>query len=188
MSQIIILVTNDKNLEDKEMSLFIMEQFKKIIKTKYDYVLYKNDYNNSKFELGALKDVYKDFDYDELFVLQDSIEIKDITVFDKIFEEHKGRSVFCNPKGQMYLNKYRKEGLDKLEISVPTNKKESIQYEHEFNDKYKKLDTPIILFPDFVDTDKKEIRFGRNNMIIENEYFKKYKGCWDEKMIKDDKN
>jgi hypothetical protein len=66
----------------------------------------------------------------------------------------------------------------------------AVLQEQYFNQEYFKVSNPVILFPPktFDKGNKEnnyEMKFGRNNQILENEYLKKYKGTWNPNMIKE---
>ena len=141
-------------------------------------------------------------DFDELLFLHDSIEVKDYSIFDLVFESHRGESVSFTglPFFVMGLGKFlRKPYL----ASVFPNKNAYMDYgvgEYTFGPTYVKNDggkEPFVLFPDFMDEEQRqhgkvphfERKFGRQNMIMENKYIKKYKAHWTYNMLKNvDKN
>ena len=179
MKQLIVIVTNDRN-EDWVKNLLSS------ILTPYKILVYTNDYENSEFELGALRHAYENTDADEILLLQDTVEIKDNKLFDVVFFDYVGKSVFINPQGQSYLNKYRREVLDKMVIPVVSTKMESIDQEGAFHRLYESYDNNIIrLCPDLVDREVFVKKFGARKMMLECEYLKKYKGVWDKNMVKD---
>lgn len=135
-------------------------------------------------------------EYDELLFLHDSIEVKDFSIFDLCFETHRGESVSFteSPFFVMGLGKFlRKPYL----ASVFANNNAYTDYEqHEFTfgDEYVKNvgRNPVVLFPDFLEEEQRqhgkkprfEQKFGRRNLIMENNYIKKYKGHWTHNMLK----
>jgi len=181
--KVILIITHNDNLKPLRNILLSIGEY-----NKYPIEIHINRKNESNYELGGLKRIYDNKpQYKEIFILQDTFEVKDNKIFDRVFEEHNGKSVFINQDGQMYCCKYRRDVLDNINIPLPRNKIEAINYELEFNNNYRKLDNPIILFPNFVDSHNKfEDKFGRRNMIIENKYLKKYKGTWSPGMVKED--
>lgn len=182
MKQVILVVTTDMY---GEAYLDCMER---LLLTNYDVVTFLNDRNASVYELGALKAMFQaDEKYDEIFLVQDTLHVKDIKVLETIFDVHAGRSVFVNPNGHGYLCKYRREIIERLGIPVPTNKKEAVSFETHWNKLYRDLDKDtVVLCPEFVDGPKREHKYGRLNMVIDNAYFTKYKGTWTQEMIRDE--
>lgn len=132
------------------------------------------------FELGALKASLKYTDAEEFFILQDSTIVKDLQIFDTIFNT-KG-SVTVAEGYLQYLGKYRREILNKLTIPDVYTKMESVSYESKFNREYIRIEEPVILdrFFGFTSYEGKrmEEKFGRLNQVHENNYFIKYKGTW----------
>lgn len=153
------------------------------LNTEYTVVIHTNTDGNNEFEMGAVNKGLE-LGFDEFFVLHDTTEIKDNSLFDKLFVELKGKSVFMNDRGQMFLNKYRREVLLKVKLPSVHDKRTAVNSEQTLHEDYKRVEQPVILDTNFVDNDKREEKFGRVNMVLENKYLKKYKGTWDLKMIK----
>ena len=153
------------------------------IKTKYPLIMVINTDENNQFELAAIHKAIS-MEIDEFVVLQDTIEIKDNDLFKILFEDYKGKSVFLNPMGQMFLNKYLLSEIKQIKLPIVTDKMSAINAETNIHREYITKFKPHILFPKLVDNPKREEKLGRTNMIIENEYLKKYKGCWNPNMVK----
>lgn len=146
----------------------------------------------SSYEYGWF-DFAKDHEWDELLFLHDSCEIKDYDLFDNVFETYKGKSVSFTgvPYFLMGLGKFLREPY--LKASFPT-KNAYMDYkdkEFTFGNDYVKYagEEPIVLFPDFMENEERdkgrvmERKFGRRNVILENQYIKKYKGHWTRRML-----
>lgn len=119
--------------------------------------------------------------FDEFILLQDSVKIKDTSLFKKMLESP--RSVFLSNWGQNYFCKYKSDILKKIKIDIK-DKKDSVEYERELHKLYKQFENPEIMLDGCLEnTNVFEKAYGRNNMICENEYFKKYKGTWDMTML-----
>lgn len=131
------------------------------------------------YELGKVKFMVENTDFDEFFLLQHSCEIKDTKLFDILFQDYLGKSVSLNEEFSSYLFKYRRDILLQMDIPTIDSKLESIRQERNFHREYCKIEMPKFLFDDFVGMNKYEEKFGRKNQIMENEYIKKYKGTWD---------
>lgn len=149
---------------------------------KYPIIVVVND----DFELGKIKWIYDFTNLEEFFILHDTVEIKNTELFDLAFE-YEGSFALSNqpvPMG-MFLGKYRRCVLDKMSIPITKTKMEAVLQECAFNQEYAKLETKMAtIFNPIVNTDKFEEKFGRNNMILENDYIKKYKGTWTLEMVK----
>jgi hypothetical protein len=146
----------------------------------------------SCYEYGWF-DFAKDHQWDELLFLHDSIEIKDYALFDLVFETYKGKSVSFSDKPYfiMGLGKFLREPY--LEASFDTKNAYMDYKDKEFtfgNDYVKYADeSPIVLFPDLMKNEERdtyramERKFGRRNILLENQYIKKYKGHWTRGML-----
>jgi len=147
-------------------------------------------------------DFATDHEYDEILFLHDSVEIKDYSLFDLVFDTYRGLSVSFTDKPYfiMGLGKFLRKPY--LESSFYTNNAYEDYGPHEFSfgPDYVKHDggrIPVVLFPDFLEEEQMqhgkrpryERKFNRLNLVMENKYIKKYKGHWTANMIKNvDKN
>ena len=135
------------------------------------------------WELGALKFILDNTDYDEIFFMQDSCELKDWGLFDLAFTEHSGKSVAMAFNFTSYIGKYRRAILEKLAIPKIENKKMAVYYEGAFNRDYLALDPEHIIldekfsFPEHPNATFDE-KFGRKNLITTNRWMTKYKAIW----------
>lgn len=150
-----------------------------------DWHLYLQGYDS--FEIGGIKIALETTSWDEFFLLQDTFEVKNIDLFKQLFEDFAGRSVSYNPYLQMYLFKYRREILNKIEIPEVRTKREAIRLEEVFNREYEKADGNLHIFnPRFRDDSyygNYEDRFGRKNLRMEDDYLIKRKGTWTTEQI-----
>jgi len=141
---------------------------------------------NDDFELGKLKWVYEHTKVDQIFLLHDTVEIKDPSLFEVAFDFDGSYALSNQPVYLgMFLGKYRREILDQMIIPETKTKMEAVLAEISFNNEYERLEQKrgIICQP-IVNTSNFEEKFGRNNMILENDYIKKYKGTWSLEMVK----
>ena len=149
---------------------------------KYPIIVVVND----DFELGKLKWVYDNTDIDEFFLLHDTVEIKNTDLFDLAFN-YDGSFALSNQPVQMgmFLGKYRREILDQMSIPLTKTKMEAVLQECAFNEQYSKLEPKMAtIFNPLLNSDKFEEKFGRKNMILENDYIRKYKATWALNMVK----
>ena len=184
MKQGIIIVTSFKT------ESFLLDLLDSLLAYKqYPTYIHKNTAENNQYEMGGIKLGLK-LELDEFFLLPDSCVIKDTNLFDIVFEDLKGFS--CSLGGDLYhkgfmsyIGKYRREILLQMEIPEIKTKRDAVKYEHEFNNEYMELETKYIeLFPGFWDQlERYEFKNGRNNLINENEFIKKFKGTWAMEMI-----
>lgn len=135
---------------------------------------------NDDFELGKLKWAYDNTKADDIFLMHDTVEVKDASIFDTIFS-YSGSVAITNepcPFG-MFFGKYERRVLNRLEIPTTKTKLEAVEQEMEFNTKYASLAGDyLVICPELRNQQVFEEKFGRTNMILENRYFKKYKGTW----------
>jgi hypothetical protein len=157
------------------------------IKTNYPIVVV--DCGN--YELGKIEWVLKYCSFDEFIFLQDSIEIKDNHLFDKVFSI-KGSVSICNYPRMFgcYLGKYKSHILKKLiddnQLNLTTvSKMDAINLEWILGDLYEKYEKPYELFDDLQDSDKFVIKWDKKVMKIENDYLIKYKSIWSKTMVKE---
>lgn len=146
---------------------------------KYPIVIVHNYDDNNEYEMRAVK--YGKEHFDEFVVLHDTTVVKDQLMFDAMFS--RPETVFMNSQGQMFLNKYVSS---QLPPSLPFvhDKRTAVNAETTLHNDIRKLFPVFVLDPDFKDGDKREEKHGRTNMVIENDYIIKYKGCWSPEMIK----
>lgn len=137
------------------------------------------------YELGKINFIHKMTCITEFFLLQDSLEIKDPSIFEKGFTY--AGSVAWDAGLKSYLGKYRREILDKCHIPLPKTKMDSVVFEESFNYEYlAKEPKKWVLHDDFCHSTVFEEKLGRTNMVLEDEYLKKYKHIWNRDMVKGD--
>jgi len=145
----------------------------------------------SAYEYGWF-DFARNHEWDELLFLHDSCEIKDYSLFDEVFETYKGKSVSFTgiPYFLMGLGKFLREPYLKASFDTKNAYMDYQTKEFTFGPNYiKHADTPIVLLPDLLDGEKIEgnrrfeRKFGRQNLVLENQYIKKYKGHWTKRML-----
>jgi hypothetical protein len=142
---------------------------------------------NDDFELGKLKWAYDHTDLDEIFLLHDTMEIKDVGLFDEAFEQCAGKSYALSDHPTymgMFLGKYRREILRLMDIPITKTKREAVLQETDFNQRYAQLEPfKVVCDPPLRNTDIFEDKFGRKNMVLESEFVRKYKGTWCWEMV-----
>jgi hypothetical protein len=133
------------------------------------------------FELGKIHTIFHKTNIDRFMFLQDSVVVKDQNIFKLLDDE--GSIAFTNdpvPFG-MYMGVYERSVLEKIYIPLPRTKQDAIKYEIEWTKIYcsqaPKLKTA---YPELCDQNatRKEFVFGRENLVLENDYLIKYKGNW----------
>jgi hypothetical protein len=146
------------------------------------------------FNFGALYTVYRQTDYQNIFLLPNSCEIVNTALFDLVFERAVGRSVaFALMEGvegsfwHSEIGKYRRPILDRLaglEQYLPHTALEATRTEMTFTARYHALDPQaVVLFPDWVDSHSFETKCGERRMKISNAHIIKWKGHWTFDMV-----
>lgn len=136
------------------------------------------------FEFGGLYVAYKETNYDNLLLLQDTCEIVNTDLFDIVFEKYQDKSVafsIVNGFWMCCIAKYKRSILDKIDMEkfLPHNRLEAFETEWRFTQAYSRLEKDaVILFKDWVDCNVFEEKYGRINMKIANEYIIKWKAHW----------
>jgi len=146
-------------------------------------------------EYSALHSIINQTSYEEIFLLSHSCEVVDQGLFEIVFGSHAGKSIALSFVPQFlpamrswtsFLGKYRRAILSKLDLEhyLPQNFFESCVAEFWFTDMYCRADpSTLCLFPRFVDSYKFRHKFGKERMVIENEYLIKWKSHWTLEMV-----
>lgn len=136
-------------------------------------------------EIGALEAVYRGTEAEEIFLLHDTCEIKDNSIWQKVFDDLKGQSVSISTHFLMLIGKYRRQILSQLRFPAVNNKLEGhLLGERDFINHYCQMEEPVVLCPEFHDSKAtKEDKWGRPNLKLDCHYMTKWKGNWDVSMI-----
>lgn len=119
---------------------------------------------------------------DDFVLLQDSTIIKDIRLFE-LFDNHLG-PISLGYEYLMYMGKYNWASLvEQGNMPMVNNKREAVDMEIGWLKNYARLNNIPSLFPDFTDRQVFEEKHGKRRMVIENNYIKKWKNCYDTSMI-----
>lgn len=148
---------------------------------KYPIIVVVND----DFELGKLRWVYENTLIDDIFLMHDSVEVKDPSFFDTVFESQKSVAITNHPcPFGMFFGKYQRKYLDMIDIPETKTKLSAVEQEMVFNGNYASVADYFVLFPEFKNQPVFEQKFGRKNMVLENRCLKKYKGTWSRGQLK----
>ena len=176
MKQAIVIATTPQRYDILQNLLDSISGYDKYL------ILILSDY--SYFE-GKIKFIIDFTDIDEFIMIADSMEFKDTSFFELIFEKHKGKSVsiYKIPHSfYMVLGKFKSDVLRKIPMSFKSNTfKESDDFAQKFGDFYTAVDPDIAyLLPQSADYETGTFidKFDRKNMVVENQYFIKYKVHW----------
>lgn len=139
--------------------------------------------NTPGWEVEKLRYMYEQTDVDEWYFIQDSMIIKDDSFIDEAFAIKGSVSMTeCPVVMGMYIGKWCRSTLDKIEIPRSKDKYFAILNEVGWCPEYAALEGRIpVQFPEINDKmfgDRREERHGRTNLILENDFFKKWKGTW----------
>ena len=133
------------------------------------------------FELGKINWIFNKTNVERFLFLQDSIVIKNEKLFE-LLHERASIALTNDPSVYgMYMGIYEREHLSKIDIPLPKSKREAIEFEISWTAKYCQAAKNVrVAFPDLTDRNatKKEMVFGRENLVLENQYLIKYKGNW----------
>ena len=173
MKAIVIATTKDRSEWAKQCfdSLKGYKRYPVIILDSYEY------------ELGKIRWMFENTTVDEFLFLQDSVELKNTDWLDAVFDYNGSVSLAERPFF-MYLGKYRRKALERLELPYIASKQQAIDLEATWTKQYSELDEHIKLYS-LTDTNIFREHLGRRNMIIENEDLIKYKHIWSSEMVYD---
>lgn len=129
--------------------------------------------------MGAIKKFFDETDYDEVCILNETMTCKDNSIWDIIFKVHEGKSVRLGIDCTMFFAKFLREHI--LPFPDVKNKIDDVLLgEDQWCRGYSRLPIEFVDIDPLHDTYQVfEEKNGRNNMILENQYFRKHKGAWD---------
>ena len=135
------------------------------------------------FELGAFQKILDVTDLDEFLFFQDTFEVIDQSFIDDVMLSP--NSVALGPDFFHYAGKWKRSVLETMDIPVVRSKGQSIHQEHTFSRAYREKDVVEVFDPNFHDLAHKgfEERFGRMNMLLENQWFRKRKADWGQRIV-----
>jgi hypothetical protein len=139
-----------------------------------------------RYELGAFEVALRNTDWDEFLFLQDTFEVLDQSFIGVVMETP--GSVALGPTFFHYAGKWLRSVLETMDIPVVTSKQQSAHWEHTFSRLYWERVGPagvMVADPAFHDGNpaRFEDRFGRHNMILENQWYRKYKADWGQRPL-----
>lgn len=142
--------------------------------------------NHEGWVMDSIRLAFENTPFDEIFFLNTSMVVKDNSIWDLVFKTHAGRSVAVGDKFLMHLGKYRREIADRVPYPKINGKLDEVTLgEFGWTREYIKLEPNYVTIDPMTDTfEAFEEKHGRRNMILENQYFKKWKATWHTDMIK----
>jgi len=145
--------------------------------------------NHDGWQIDGFRKIWEQTDYDEIFFLNETMIVKDNSIWEIIFGKLIGQSVALADKFQMFLAKYERKYVEKTEFPTVSNRYEDVTLgEDVWNHSYMDVCPDWIYLDPMEDVNPEfpenfEHKFGRKNMIIENQYIKKWKSAWNISMI-----
>jgi hypothetical protein len=170
---IIVVVNEVESVEDTETLMWIIANHRTV------------PIEGNRWEVGGLEAMLAFTDFDEWILIQDTLEIKDISIFDYMFSDtFFERSVAFGPGWLCYLGKYRREILTQFPMPVVLNKMDAFYYEHYLPKMYEFIAKQVegqpvhVLFPEWGNNNPNNTideMFGRKNLVLDNPYLIKRK-------------
>jgi hypothetical protein len=132
------------------------------------------------YELGKIKWAYENTNCDRFLFLQDSLVVRDESLFDQVFEVSGSSCIMDVPSCLgSYMGVYERSVLSRLDIPEISTKEESIFFEIDWTQKYialcENFSHPVSIVHKEIETVRK---FGRENLLYVNQYYEKWKGDW----------
>lgn len=117
----------------------------------------------------------------EFVLLPYSSEVKDNALWDIVFKQLEGVSVSLSQTPMafgMYLGKYRADQVERVGCPKVTDKVQAVVQEGLWTVRYAAAG-PYRALGDLADTERFVEREGRTNMVVENQWLRRFKSCWD---------
>lgn len=133
------------------------------------------------YDPGGIVWAYENYKGEEFFLLHDSCIVKDNSLFDICFNGYYEDSVALATHPTtfgMFLGKYRMKIVKQLDPPIARDKEHGVDLEESWNREYCLKEYPVVLDSELTTSDVFETKHGRENMILENKWIKKYKGTW----------
>ena len=136
--------------------------------------------SNFGYELGKIRWVHENTNCDRFLFLQDSVVIRDESLFEQVFRSPGSSCIMDVPSCLgSYMGVYERKVLSRIEIPKIDTKEESIFHEIDWTKKYiaqcESFSHPVTIEHKEVETVRK---FGRENLLYINQYYEKWKGDW----------
>jgi hypothetical protein len=137
----------------------------------------------NRWESGGLMAASVFSPYQEFILIQDTLEVKDPSIFNQMFA-YEGRSVAFGDGWLCYLGKYRREVLNQIIIPTCFTKMDAFYHEVKLGALYNWVaahvegQAPVVMFPEWKNENPNnwtEEKFGRENLVLDNPYLIKRK-------------
>ena len=135
---------------------------------------------------------------DEFVFLPAATVVKDLAVFDLAFGDLAGKSVNLGGVQQgyrfrMYLGKYLASSVLELGIPTVTSKAMAVEQELRWGEDYAQQEEHAGRFAELggsfqisdATSEGQVERHGRTNLVVENQYLRRYQGTWNTSMIRE---
>lgn len=152
-------------------------------------IVYRNTLGTGEGE--SLRQAALYTQYEEVIFLHDTMELLDPALIDYCFCENAGTSIGFMGGIEFGMNsgKFKPAVLRQMRetvLRVPQDKREATDMELGFGAEYLRFEPHAFVMPDpLVDRPVFRRRFGRVNMVLENRYLRKWKGCWNRQLVSD---
>ena len=132
------------------------------------------------FELGKIRWMYENTNFDRFIFLQDSLVIRNQQLLAKVFEAEGSACLMCEPRCLgSYLGLYERKVLDRCGIATAETKKDAIRFEVEWTAHYiAHCDSFTHPVPIHHQMSQTVMRHGRENLLYVNDLYEKWKGDW----------
>lgn len=136
---------------------------------------------NEGYELAKIGWALNNTRADRFLFLQDSFVVKDQGFFELLDAFTGSVALFDDPAPYgCFAGVFERSALERVGIPAVASKRDSVRLEVDWCRDYVEAAGHVpILFPDLRDnTGVMQIHNGRNNLVLENEFIKKFKGTW----------
>ena len=132
------------------------------------------------WEMAKLRHAYSAIRGERFFFLPDSYVVNDERIFDVVEDLTGSVAVTDLPSAfGTFAGVYERRVLKRVGFPAVSSKEEAVHYELEWaRDYLVAAKGAVVLFPGFGHSEDFVERFGRINMVDENQFLTKYKGTW----------
>lgn len=138
--------------------------------------------DDATWELGKIKFIHENYRPERFLFIHDSVEILDEGFFGLIEATTGSVALFGDPVPfGMFMGVYERNVLDNVPLWQPTSQESSVRAELLWTTRYARATSGYhVLFPEVCDkrATRTVERFGRKNLVLENQVIRKYKATW----------
>ena len=133
------------------------------------------------YELGKIRWVLDNTSAERFILLQDSMVIRDESLFDKVFNSKGSACIYPGASSCFngFVGLYERRILEEIGVPICNSKEESVLLEQTWTKKYVQAATelahPVNSRFSQIETLRK---FGRENKVCANQYYEKWYGTW----------